>query len=43
MLLGVIMMFEICWFWTTMTIWVVSSHSNSQEKSLIMDTPRKLF
>ena len=31
-------MFEICCFWMTMTIWVVSSHSNSQEKSLIRDT-----
>ena len=43
MLLGVIVMFEICCFSTTMTIWVMSSHSNSQEKSLIMDNPRKLF
>ena len=34
-------MFEICCFWMTMIIWVVSNHSNSQEKSLIKDTPRK--
>ena len=35
------MMFKICCFRTTMTIWVVSSHSNSQEQGLIKDTPRK--
>ena len=39
MLLGVIVMFKIYCFWTTMTIWVVSSHSNSQGKSMIRDTP----
>ena len=33
-------MFESCCFLTTMTIWVVSNHSNSQEWSLIRDTPR---
>ena len=41
MFLGVIMMFEICWFWTTMTIWMEPSPSNSQEKSLMRDTQRK--
>ena len=35
------MIFEIYCFWTTMTIWMVSSHSNSQEKSLIRDNPWK--
>ena len=41
MLFGVIMMFEICCFWMTMAIWVVSSLSNSQVKSLARDTHRK--
>ena len=35
------MMFKICCFRTTMTIWVVSNHSNSQEWILIRDTPRQ--
>ena len=41
MLFEVIMMFEICCFWMTMAIWVVSSLSNSQAKSLARDTHRK--
>ena len=41
MLFGVILMFGICCFWMTMTIKLVSSHSNSQEKSKIKDPPRK--
>ena len=34
-------MFVSCCVPTTMTIWVVSNHSNSQEWSLIRDTPRQ--
>ena len=40
MLLGVIVMFEIFCFWMTMTLLLEAYPSNSQEKSLIRDTPR---
>ena len=32
-----------CYFQMTMTIWVESGHSDSQELNLIKDTPRELI